>query len=236
MKMSQVTPILLFLLLQPLQASGKWAGGIILLPSVDVTVDGISTSHGPLQSGQEIASGKKQARIFAMGPSGKALMVLAESTKASLEGTASKGWVMNLNRGAVRVVRKSGAGTPVQIQASLKPVTLPKEGGIVVLRDDGAEVHPLGSTEDMQMFPADAPHAASQMGLPSPGLPLIEVSTSKDGGGPEGGLGGGTEVEGESKCIDSASTGPEGTDPTNDGNTGVEIDRTKTGIDLKVTW
>jgi hypothetical protein len=234
---ASLVPALLVLALVPARAGAvKWAGGILLLPSVGARVDGEVHAGGPLAGTEEVSAAHAEVRLFARGPAGKALAVLAPGSGVSLSGGAAEGWVLDLDDGAVRVVRTAGQTPPLHVTVAGQAVGLPDRGGVVALTAEGHEVLELGSSAAEVLFPGDAPAAARSLSLPSTGLPLLENDEEELAAAGGAGPGSGTEVEGESKCLDTAEMGPEGTDPTSDGNTGVEIDRTKTRINLEVTW
>lgn len=226
------------LLAVPLASQAKWAGGIILLPGKQVSVDGQSATQGTLKGGSSIKTHQHEARVYVRGASGQALAVLAAQTTVSIAGSASEGFEMTLESGAVRVVRKPSPGArPLEVVFKGKTVDLDDAGGIVLVQEGGSvTVLALDSAESSKLFPQGAPAAARGLGLPATGLPLVEGQEEEEGAGGTQSVGDATEIEGESKCLDSSSTGPEATDPTTDGTDGTEIDRTRTRARILVSW
>jgi hypothetical protein len=132
---------------------------------------------------------------------------------------------------------KSSGKTPVvTVRHVGKPVDLPEAGGVVAADEDGARVHALGSAEALSLFSQGAPAAAAALPAPATGLPLIGGDANAEGGEEGQEMSGGAEVEGESQCLDSSGSGPEGADPTTDGTDPTEIDRTHTRVRIIVTW
>ncbi|MBW2262449.1 MAG: hypothetical protein JRG91_10790 [Deltaproteobacteria bacterium] len=219
-------------------AQARWAGGMILLPCKGASVDGAPASGGVLAAGQTVASGDHEARVFMRGAAGRALVVLAPRTSMTLAGSPTDGVDLALESGAVRVVMKSSGKSPVvSVLHGAERLELGEAGGVAeVTQKGGALVHALGSAEALGLFAQGASAAASSLPMPPSGLPLVSAG-AKTGGG-DGGqeIGGGAEVEGESQCLDSTSTGPEGADPTTDGTDPTEIDRTHTRVRIIVTW
>jgi hypothetical protein len=226
--------VLAVLSIAPAQAHAKWSGGIILLPAVDVAVDGQPLAGGVLDGDESVETGEREARIYVRGPRGQALVVLAPGTSVALSGSLAKGFVLDIARGAVRlVIRPAGNGRPVSVEG----VEIEPPGGVVLAGTGDGEVQllTLDDPQALELFPPDAPAAAASLGMPATGLPLVGQVSGEGSGGEGAGFAGGAEVEGESMCIDSA-TGPEGSDPTTDGVDPTEIDRTKTRVILRVRW
>jgi len=219
-------------------AHAKWAGGMILLPCKSASVDGTPLSGGTLHAGQEVSTGDVEARVFMRGAAGRALVVLGPRTTLTLAGSPTDGVEITLESGAVRVVMKSsGKGPAVKVLHGGEQVELADPGGVVsVSEKGGASVNALGSDEARALFPQGAPAAAAALPPPAAGLPLVGVTAGADGGDDGQEIGGGAEVEGESQCLDSTSSGPEGADPTTDGTDPTEIDRTHTRVRIMITW
>jgi len=220
----------------PAPAAG-WAGGLMLISGLPVTVDADERTGGPLTGSEKIETGSSEARLYARGAAGQGLAVLAPGTSVKLSGSATSGYGLDVSGGAVRIVLDSPGETPIlSVEAQGKDVDLPGGGGVVVLRPGSpAEVHPLGSPDALALFPEGADAAARSLGLPDQALPLVEEESGGGEDGESGSSSGGAEVEGESKCMDSA-TGPEGTDPTVDGSVDTQIDRTMTRVKVKLSW
>jgi hypothetical protein len=220
------------------EADAKWAGGIILLPSLDASVDGEYLASGPLVGDEVVQTGDGEARIYVRGPAGQALVVMAPATMITLSGSLAAGFTLDLEAGAIRLVIKGSEDSlPVIVRASGKTVDMVAPGGVVVVDGaTGTSVLALGSAEALALFPQDAASQAKGLGMPPTGLPLVGAVQGSVNGDGASLSGGSAEVEGESKCIDAASAGPEGTNPSTDGTDPTQIDRTRTRVHVKVQW